>query len=377
MTYNGTSGSIALDAAGDRTVATYNILNIYNEAQNSVGTIDAGTRTVTTFQAEIFPGNTTTVPVDFVMACSNDDYNMTVSACANSLRTVTLTQNSEDALRYCPDIEAFEASCDHASLKSAGAGLVMFGYAFIFIFLLALARVWSHKVIRLSQRKFLLIMIFGAFVALAGPLLSANQLSDVRCAALPCFTAVGYVLLFGPLFVKSWRVSVLMNNSRLRSKKVSNWRLYRRLAALIVATVGLLAVMLLVDPPKPQTSSKPVDDADGNVHLVPFETCAVESGTLGMLVILLLGLMTAYGCFVSYQIRHVTSELSEARWIFLSVYNGALLSMVTLAVVLGLDLTYAELHLFASLGSVLTCMVTVSLIMVPKLINIHKDVKFT
>ncbi|GBG26571.1 Metabotropic glutamate receptor-like protein E [Hondaea fermentalgiana] len=373
--YNGTSGSIIMDSTGERTEMLYEILNIFNETYNVIGYINSADDSIVMTQSAHFPGDTLAVPVDYVMDCDlQNDYDQTVSTCHGSMRTITYTQNSNESMRYCPYIEPFEAACDHALFTDASMPLVVVGLVFVLLATISLLACWNHKVIRLSQREFLLIMMVGAFISLAGPLLSMGTLDELRCAALPCFTAIGYVLLFGPLFVKTWRVNVLVHNTKLRLMKISNHMLYRRLFVLILLTSALLVAMFLVDPPVPVTVQQTVSDGDGTVHLVESETCGVESMTMGILVIVLLGLMTAYGCFVSYKIRNVSSELSEARWIFLSVYNGALLSTVTLSIVLGLDLSYAQLHLYATLGIVLTCIVTVCLIMVPKLINVHKDV---
>ncbi|GBG30032.1 Metabotropic glutamate receptor-like protein E [Hondaea fermentalgiana] len=372
--YNGTTGTVEMNADGDRIGVEYEILNIFNRTTNVIGTIDVSTESIILSQDAHFPGDTLTVPADFVMSCDLQvDYHQTVSECRGSTRTVTYEQDSEESIRYCPDIAPFEVDCDHALFTGPGMPLVCVGLAIVLIATLVLLLRWNHKIIRLSQRQFLLIMMIGAFVSLVGPLVAIGELNDLRCAALPCFTTLGYVLLFGPLFVKTWRVNVLVHNTRMRILKISNQMLYRRLFLLVLLTAIMLAVMLIIDPPRRQASAQPVQ-ANGVTHLIDFETCVVESRLMGNLLISLLGLMTLYGCFVSFQIRNVSSELSESRWIFLSVYNGALLSTVTLAVVLGLDLSYAQLHLFATLGIVLTCVVTVLLIMVPKLVNIYKNV---
>jgi len=373
---NGTSGSIKLNSDGDRIGAQYEIGNIYNLKYNIVGTVNSSNPTYDISElALVFPGNVTTIPIDYVMDCSlTDDYNQSVTDCQGKYRTVTYTQNSADSIRYCADVDPFEVKCDYALFTDASMPLVVVGFVIVVTFNVILFVRWNHKVIRLSQREFLLMMMTGAYIAFIGSLLSIGSLDDLKCASLPAFTAVGYVLMFGPLFVKSWRVSVLIRNKKLKRMKITNMSLYARIAVLLAIVIIVLIVMYIVDPPHLTTDSEPTTLSDGTIALVPFTTCSVNSNTMSLVLIFVLAMMTAYGCFVSYTIRNVSSELSEAHWIFLSVYNGAVLSIVTLAVVLGIDLNYAQLHLYATLGIVLVCIVTVSLIMIPKLINIHKNV---
>lgn len=374
----GTSGLIKLNEDGDRTSTTYEIGNVFNQQYNVIGTIDAATGTIYMTQEAHFPGGVSTIPVDMVLDCTlTSDYDQNVTDCVDGKRTVSYTQNSAKSIRYCPDVDTFEASCDYALFAGVSAPLMLCGIVYTLAMLGVVIVRWKHRIIRLAQREFLVLMLLGALVAFTGPLLALGPLDDFKCAALPCFTSIGYTLLFGPLFVKTWRVSVLMRNNKMRRMKIMNNMLYKRLFALFAATSIMLVAMWIVDPALPSTHSETVSDASGSIHLVPFQSCEVDTGTMGMLMIFLLGAMTAYGCFVSYQIRNVSSELSEARWIFLSVYNGALLSLITLAVVLGLDLSYSVMHQFASLGIFLTCTVTISLIMGPKIMNIHNNVSLS
>lgn len=370
VSYYGTSGLIQMDSDGDRSSAVYEVGNIYGSQYNSIGRYENNQFDITS--TTYFPGLSTEVPVDYTMDCTlSTEYNQTVSDCEGSTRLVTYVQNSDESKEYCPDVDPFEVDCDYAVASGVGLPLAIAGFLFTTVATVFLLIFWNHKIIRLSQREFLLLMMFGAYVGLTGPIVALGKLTDAKCATLPSLAALGYVLLFGPLFVKTWRVSVLVRNTKLRKIKLPNSRLYRRLFALVAATGIMIAVMMAVDPPHVTTDNLSVTDSDGVAHLVPYTTCSVNAGTMSLLLILLLAIMTLYGCFVSYQIRHVESELSEAKWIFISVYNGAVMSLLTLAVILSLDLSYASMHAFGSIGILVTCMMTITLILVPKLNNIR------
>lgn len=374
-TYDGATGSIVLDSDGERTSMAYSIGNIFGKEYHVIGEVTKvdDSIEITFTQDAHFPGNTTDVPVGYEMDCDlEDDYNQTVSECHGSSRTVTYIQSTNKSKLYCPDVTPFDVSCDHALYTDASMPLDMIGYGLVFLTLVLFLWVWNHRLIKLSQREFLIVMLLGACVALTGPLLSFGQLNFYKCATLPIFTSLGYVLLFGPLFVKSWRVGVLVRNTKLRHMKVPSYQLYARLFVMLAITSILLGLMFYLDPPHVESTTEPIT-YDGEIHVVPFQTCTVDGNLMSSMLIFALALFTAYGCYVSYQIRNVSEDLSEARWIFLSIYNGALLSAIMLAIVLGLDLTFMQIHLFATLGILIVSVFTVALIMVPKFINIFKD----
>ena len=95
-----------------------------------------------------------------------------------------------------------------------------------------------------------IISLCGSILALAtGLFLAVSELSDFSCTASYWTLPLGLSILIGSVFSKTWRIKRIFFNSKLKSANIRDWRLLIIVASVAIVPVGLLSVMMLMDPP--------------------------------------------------------------------------------------------------------------------------------
>lgn len=64
--------------------------------------------------------------------------------------------------------------------------------------------------------------------------------------------AIGFDIVFGSLFVKTWRIDVIFNQVKLRVRRISSWGLLGVVGLLVLADVIITIIWLLIDKPTVQ-----------------------------------------------------------------------------------------------------------------------------
>jgi len=390
MSYMGATGTIEFDAQGDRVGAVYNAINFhYNEASNTAEKIELGvvdTKTMTMhldFNKLQFYDKTNIAPKDYdIGTCTvENNFNATVTSCVDKERIVSYTPLNEDAERYCPSIPNLTIPCDYPTLRGDQLGTIITLVGLVLNIVLTIGVVihQSHPIIIRSQKNMLFLMCFGGILGQLQPLLTGGVPTPVSCLITPTLISISYLLLFGPLFLKSYRVSALLNNKKMKVLKITDGALMRRLGVLLVINAVILVLMGFDDPPKPVDTVRSVSQPDGSWQTSVVDNRCRSTGTnYSTLLIFFLGMLMMYGCYVSFTIRNARSDLSEAKWIFIAIYNGAVWAFITCFLVFSVSGVDANgVYDFVAIGVTITSTATLILVLVPKFINIKNNVSVT
>eukprot|EP00516_Mucochytrium_quahogii_P004279 CAMPEP_0203748062 /NCGR_PEP_ID=MMETSP0098-20131031/3039_1 /ASSEMBLY_ACC=CAM_ASM_000208 /TAXON_ID=96639 /ORGANISM=" , Strain NY0313808BC1" /LENGTH=845 /DNA_ID=CAMNT_0050636677 /DNA_START=1393 /DNA_END=3930 /DNA_ORIENTATION=+ len=394
--FAGTTGAVKMDSNGDRLGAVYEILNVHDQAREvSIGHVRTDTMEMILDEAainwagEIFPNktlaNSNIKPKGFSMECRRSDaniYNITSSTCnPDRIVTFAINKNSIDGLKYCDPFPSETFPCDHAQASNPGYVIALISLLYCGLLSLGILKWWAHGIIKRAQRKFLLLMSIGSILALMTPVITVGETVDWKCKAVPLLATTGYILLFGPLFLKSQRVMEIVGNNKLKNVKVTNKTLFFRLFGIVAINTGIYIAMAVSDPATAKILAKPltvsVTDTQQETFYVNETHCAVSSSNFSSLFIFFLGTFTLYGCYVSWAIKDIRADFSESKWIFMSIYNGTTWTALSLYMSMGMEMSTSKKFTFGAVGISIVTTMTMSLILIPKYFNIVKGVTFT
>jgi len=186
----------------------------------------------------------------------------------------------------------------------------------------------DQQIIKRNQPFFLYVLLMGTFVMAWSMLfLSFDELAfgaseedqqeprflDDACAVFPWFISLGYILIYGSLFMKLWRINRLLQGVRT---KVDVKQVAWPFIALVGITVIILSVWTSTD--RWQWERVLVDENEPQGETIG--QCTSENDTAytaaltGVMVV-----TTMLAGFMAYKTKDVDSRFSESSWIFTTI----------------------------------------------------------
>jgi len=224
---------------------------------------------------------------------------------------------------------------------------------------------WNHSVIKGGSPAFLIVMASGSiFLYLSIVCFLPELVSDFTCTAKVWCLGMGYILTFGALFAKSWRIYALFHNQTLELITVPDVDVWKVIGVLVLIEVILLIIFTFVGDT--DASITVVDDFRPSKDL---HGCSVSVGywiTLGLLFLYKL-VVSIWGIYLSIRLRKVQYKVfNESKPIAFAQYNLVFFAM--LAVVLqSVDLSIEVEFIITSVLIILGTLITVNSLFLRKL----------
>lgn len=292
-----------------------------------------------------------------------------------SSRATTLMQHQKLRNVYSVDVE----------LNQLGTGIITYGWALTALTLIAALAcgIWTYRnqttsVVRASQPLFLILISIGVFVfgsSIIPMAIDDGQFSveacDKACMAVPWLACMGWSILFSALYAKIRRVNLVVHNvTNFKAVKVSERDVMTPFAIVFSANLILLLVWTLVDP----------------LHWHRFEvsptesygTCTAGHDPLTWKLIVAL-LATVNGAALlganieAWKARKIDTAYGE------STYIGLIMASILQVMLVGVPLGFlvqgnptARFFVNSSMAFVV-CMSVLSLLFLPKVINVHEN----
>merc|ERR1711871_64391 len=117
---------------------------------------------------------------------------------------------------------------------------------------------------------------------------------EAPCMLAPVFGHLGYILTLSPLLCKTYRMSKIFNNSKLKRVTIKDKDLVNMVAGMVSVWVVLLIVWMVADPPTPKVQT--VDDEQ-------WVACETD-GALSMILLALDGFILLWGSYLCYEVRN-------------------------------------------------------------------------
>ncbi|CAK4216314.1 unnamed protein product [Aphanomyces euteiches] len=307
--------------------------------------------------------------------CDASFYSYTVSPCRfDSTRLVTygwfMTQGLSSMSAECVGGVSLPANeiipCDYVPGGSQiYIGIAIFASSVAVGLVVLTALVVRHRenpVIKRSQWPLLVSMLGGGLLLCCYVLLGGGLPSSEMCGVRLLLGSLGYTLVFGSLFVKSLRVFWVFYHKPLKRKVVPLSRVVHIFMVVIAIDCGIVLLGLAVDYPHPLSTNSTTNGGSvvGNLQ------CDSSDVIFLALSIFYKGLITCWGLYIAFLIRHADSDFQETVWIFASscvVVGG---STVMLALAFVGTLSVATTYAFQSVVILLCTIAVMALMLVPK-----------
>ncbi|KAL8602938.1 hypothetical protein ACOMHN_057248 [Nucella lapillus] len=153
------------------------------------------------------------------------------------------------------------------------------------------------------------------------------------------------------------------------------------IAGLVLLDVLYLCFWSVIDPMQRTLAPLPVqvDTSDPDHFVQPFiEKCTCKHGEYWLGVMLVYkGLLLVFGLFLAWETRHIqVKALNDSKYIGMSVYNLAVISIVSVLVgFLINDANYVGNYVISSFFIIIAITITLCFVFVPKIFAVHKNPK--
>jgi hypothetical protein len=231
----------------------------------------------------------------------------------------------------------------------------------------------THRVIIASSPPFLLLMIVGALIMYTGVILWALYNTTPVCNAVAWCLGVGFIVMYGSLFGRTFRILQIITKSKYRPVKFTNTRLFLFVGILVGVELVILvlwtsistiqATLIQPDPVRPAL----------DVQLCTFrETDYIFVGILGVYKLLVL----IAGVIFSIRIWNFhMAAFNESRQIAFSMYNLVFFSVLAIVAVAALDQVTQRVasYVLRSVSILLAISITLVVLFVPKVFSTLKS----
>ncbi|CEP03240.1 hypothetical protein PBRA_003000 [Plasmodiophora brassicae] len=211
--------------------------------------------------------------------------------------------------------------------------LVAIGTVAVVIVLGVIAAYTHHPVIASASPLFCVTICLGAIMLLLSNITSGTlPVSSSSCWSTAWLTTLGFSLMFGALFFKTWRVTQVFSMTSTSKHIISNVDLAVRLAAFMLFNVALLAVWMVIQgttSPARKVFQAPQQcpSASLTFTLLPYvDQCDYHPAGL-YAIGLVMAAVIAWGTMLAYRTRNVPLLLfNESKHIAICMYTVAIVS---------------------------------------------------
>eukprot|EP00794_Sanderia_malayensis_P012065 gene12065-13308_t len=194
-------------------------------------------------------------------------------------------------------------------------GLTIFCIVIVFAFFIFVLRCKELKVIKSASPIFLMLTLLGAGLMYTEVLILFPKATTETCVAAPWFNHMGFVIMYGSVLLKTWRVSLIFKIKVAKRVKVSDMGLLRRLLPLIMSYLVYFVIWTVAG----HTTSQTHFLKNKNVR---FDACREDWWNHSIVIIDILLLF--WGIHLCYTIRKAPTPFNESRYISWSIYNMTL-----------------------------------------------------
>jgi ABC-type branched-subunit amino acid transport system substrate-binding protein len=210
----------------------------------------------------------------------------------------------------------------------AVACLIMLG---VLVTLIVVIRLRLNPLIRASSPAFLIVVLVGTFMALASIFPSTGIPTVAGCTTRVWLFVYGFVLAYGAILIKNWRIWRLWTEDSFRIIRISNLHLMGYSLIFVAPFSLLLIVWTVVAIPSPVIRGASI-------------VCDQPSIVWPVLEFVAMGLMLVAGVIFSFLTRNLPQLFNECKYIALATYNMTF----SLAVGVALSLVLQNTSVLAS-----------------------------
>ena len=210
---------------------------------------------------------------------------------------------------------------------------VLAGLGILFAFIIIIVIFLKDTYFRLMSPMFCQLICVGSMLCFGAvlTLVKNNPPNEASCTAYPWLLGVGFMIMYGCLFAKTWRLYRVINSSmKMKSKVITNTDVMTMIVLFTVPMIIFLIVWTAVDGfdvLHEFTDDK--QDETRDICDTPVVWWAIYVAFIGLI---LLG-----GSVLTFLIRNLPEEFNDSEAIGFSIYNALLMLVVGAGIGWGLD----------------------------------------
>ena len=205
----------------------------------------------------------------------------------------------------------------------AGIGIAIHVVTAVFLFLKR-----GEKVIKAGQLQFNYIIIVGDIICLSYIFIASGEATDDLCMTRPIIVSLGFTMTFVAMALKAWRIDNIFNNAILmKSKPLKEFLMYWLIAVVLDALLFL--IYGIVNPIKRQVNFE--EETFGPVSHVE---CVAGSDSFTVMIVAYKVAIAGFGAMYAWKTRNISKQFSEAKPLFLVIYNTMLIGTIGCGLVL-------------------------------------------
>ncbi|GMI36332.1 hypothetical protein TeGR_g10103, partial [Tetraparma gracilis] len=383
--FQGVTGMIEFETNGDREVGTgFTIQNHDGTGFNDLGNWDKSTGLTygdeVSVETIVFSSG---VGSDFKPAnkvlkmCTPDDIDVVVEEeCSSSSKRIAsfAVKVDVDGEPICEEGNApgqsppadVELDCEYSPADSAAGFLAyilgIVGFGLCIVWMLWVAMNMNNKVIKVAQPVFCISFAFAAAVVSVSNIFFVGKNTSGMCFLRPWIFNIFFDIMFGSLFLKTFRVYKIFGNKSLSKVKVSSFDVFKTYFVVLLVDVALLAGWVGMEGMEAVTNTNVLES------YWTYETVECNSAEMFEFATTFFKiLMVLAGVYLSWITRNVPDKFAESKWIALSIYQVFILGVVGLLVKMS---SPKSLLLVQGIAVPVACIATCTCIFAPKLMMI-------
>ncbi|KAM9951146.1 hypothetical protein ACTFIT_012252 [Dictyostelium discoideum] len=320
LKFNGITGTIAFDKnTGDRLYGEFALLNLINSTKGSfdpIGKINPDSGEITLKSDILYSGPTYKVPSDYQVVVFDRTLNIVLGVITGVCVLIVIGIGSVIALQW--------------------------------------------RKFRYSSPLFCMFIIIGALMGLASVFTLLPTPTTPLCSGFPWLLGLGYVIVFGTLFTKTWRTWRLFSNARkFKIIRITNKFIITLVGGFVLLESIFMIIWTAVDRPIPL--AEPIFKA-GEAQL----QCTSDSEAWWYVFVFYKVFYILFGVFLAFKTRNVVDSLNESKPITLALYNLTFVMVVAIALGFILRDNPIAIIVIQTIAILLGFTVTVSVLFLPK-----------
>lgn len=225
----------------------------------------------------------------------------------------------------------------------------------------------DHAVVVIASPFFCHLINFGAIMVYLGLIFYTFIINDAGCMLLPWLVTLGFSMMYGCLFAKTWRIHSIFSRQRkmkITKKPINNRQLFTVLGLMLLVDMIILAIWQGISPHTNEIL--PTDEIQ-----VFNEVCRSDNGIYFFITILVVkALLLVWGMYLVYLTRQIDSDFRESTFIGFIIYSVSITLVVIIAVAFIISSDYTIVFFLTSVAIWIVPLATVLGLFVPKIVDI-------
>ncbi|KAI1715550.1 7 transmembrane sweet-taste receptor of 3 GCPR domain-containing protein [Ditylenchus destructor] len=259
------------------------------------------------------------------------------------------------------------------------SSLSLIGICLALLFFFVNVKYRNHRFIKMSSPNMNNLIIAGSVCSYAAVILLgidtrfvSPAIFEKLCYAKTWVLSIGFTLAFGSMFSKTWRVHSIFTNIRRDKKAIKDFKLYIIVATIMLIDAIILFLWAIISPFQFSVTEHETIRSHNSLIVPELERCKSDYSVVFQVVFYIFkGMLMLFGCFLAWETRAVNiPALNDSKYIGMSVYIVVVMCVVGLALAFILQDRLNEAFALISFFIIFCTTLTLSLVFMPKLIEV-------